>query len=86
MVDESGDPLRKPNGNPLNLKWSTFWPDDWTLADVESAVAEAYHDARFTLNGLDGKRFFGFAGPIPVEGWLDDSGRIVTAYPFYPEH
>ena len=84
LADAGGTVITKPNGRPLR-KWSTFWPDDWTTADIESAIAEAYEDASWSLGGVYGKRFFGKAGPIPVEGYLDDSGKIVTAYPYFPE-
>ena len=82
MTDASGRPMRDRNGNLLR-KRSTFFPDDWTQADVDAAVAEAWQHAK-QEGELTSSGFIGIGGGHVIRGWFKD-GRIITAHPDYDE-
>ena len=62
--------------------YSSFFPRDWTQAQVEEAILEAYRNRQPNKYG----RFEGFsARGVKIEMWLDKKDRIQTAYPKYGE-
>ncbi len=82
MTDGNGNPLYNNQGQALT-KPSTFWPDHWSNADIEAAIAEAWHHARMPGNdGVSTQGFAGVGGGHWVQVWLRD-GKVITAYPNY---
>ena len=70
--------------NPKTGQWvekgptSTFFPDHWDKAQVESAIQEAYANSKPTV----GNRWLGTSSSgIEIEGTVSSSGEIITAYP-----
>ena len=59
---------------------STFFPDNWSRQKVMSEIREAFNSSTIEPNGK-------WSGVSPcgvtIEGWLDRSGNINTAYPIY---
>ncbi|MGY1649823.1 EndoU domain-containing protein [Geodermatophilus sp. SYSU D01119] len=83
ILDASGRPRFKPNGGDLS-KFSTFWPDSWSLADIEEAIADAYDDAvaKGTVTGMVfegvGRGFHIF---VKCDADVAAGGTVVTAFP-----
>ncbi len=57
---------------------STFFPKTWTRSEVRTAILEAFAN-RTDL--ADGKWTGRLSNGMPVVGFLDESGRITSAYP-----
>ncbi|WXG15183.1 EndoU domain-containing protein [Xenorhabdus griffiniae] len=59
---------------------SSFYPESWSQQKVLDEIKGAYQNATIQPNGKwSGKAPSG----IRIEGWLDASGKINTAYPIY---
>ena len=60
---------------------SSFFPKDWTPAQVEKAILEAYENRQPTPQS---HVFTGFSAEgVQIEMWLDRKGQLMTAYPRY---
>ena len=72
---EFTDPL---TGSWMRSKYKTFFPDSWSPARIELEVAAAFRN-RQPGAGLEwrGRSPSG----VMIEGWLDPSGNLNTAYP-----
>ncbi len=65
-------------GRRGRTKFSTFYPDRLTRAQVIAAVLNAFHKGRRNGEGFRGPSGLGFT----IEGYYQ-GGRIQTAYPVY---
>jgi hypothetical protein len=69
-------------GAPAKGKYSTFFPNSWTRADVQNWVVLAYMNARFYKNGnWVSPPLFGYGWSIAGKIDPNDADRVLTAYP-----
>ena len=62
-------------------KTSTMFPDSWSRAKTLDEIRSAYQDA-LNKGAVNGKKFKGIScGGVEIEGYLDNTGDINTAYP-----
>lgn len=74
------------SGDIILEKFSTLYPESWSVEDIEAAIREAYGDAkgRDAIN-QDG-RWQGKGKGIRIDGYLsNDNRRIATAFPVYQQ-
>ncbi|WP_205582791.1 EndoU domain-containing protein, partial [Yersinia sp. IP36721] len=59
---------------------STFFPKSWNRAQVMTEIRGAYNNGTVLPNG----KWSGISpSGVKIEGWLNSSGNINTAYPIY---
>lgn len=56
---------------------SSFFPREWSPEQVVNAIGEAY-DNRVHMSG---NRYYGYAGKMEIEMFLDRFHKILSAYP-----
>ncbi len=84
-TDEAGQAVLNGDGT-TKRKWSTFFPDRWSDADVETAIAEAFDHASARGLPAGDHRFQGTVDGVTIEGWFDPvTHEITTAYPKWPQ-
>ena len=60
---------------------SSFFPDEWSQAQVKSAILEAYKNRQ--VEKFPGVYIGTTAQGMQIEMWVDKQGKIMTAYPVY---
>lgn len=59
---------------------STFYPDNWTAARLETEILGAY----LKSGGVTGRSWSGTSpSGVKIKGFIDDGGVITTAYPLF---
>ena len=61
------------------LNFSSFFPDNWTPQQVVDAINAAYAGRKSGKNDI----WIGYYGDIEINMYLDDNGKITSAYPIY---
>ena len=65
---------------------STFFPDNWTPAQIEAAIQRAYANRTLPPGGAGSPSAYQFQGDgghgFEIKGYYDN-GVITTAYPVY---
>lgn len=63
--------------------FSSFFPDDWTPQEVVDAVNEAYDYVQKNKNSSGTDLRIGYSGDLEIDMYLNNSGKITTAFPVY---
>ena len=70
-----------PASGVFQTKFSTMFPDSWSRTKVLNEIRSAHQDA-VTKGTVNGNKFKGTScSGVEIEGYLDSTGNINTAYP-----
>ncbi len=63
--------------------FSSFYPESWTPQQVVDAINTAYEEAKSNPENPSGTIWIGHCGDLEIDMYLNDAGKITTAFPIY---